>query len=45
MYASYASDTAPVTVFGWIMTQAFGGSSVMHKVTLWIVDEDITSPL
>lgn len=31
---------ALVTVFGWIMTYAFGGSSGMPKVTLWVVDED-----
>lgn len=31
---------ALVTVFGWIMTYAFGGSSGMPKVTLWIADED-----
>ena len=33
---------ALVTVFGWIMTYAFGGSSGMPKVTLWFVDEDGT---
>ena len=33
---------ALVTVFGWIMTYAFGGSSGMPKVTLWYVDEDDT---
>lgn len=31
---------ALVTVFGWIMTYAFGGSSGMPKVEMWIVDED-----
>lgn len=31
---------ALVTVFGWIMTFAFGGSSAMPAVELWIVDED-----
>ena len=34
---------ALVTVFGWIMTYAFGGSSGMPKVVLWYVDEDGTS--
>ena len=34
---------ALVTVFGWIMTYAFGGSSGMPKVTLWYVDEDDTA--
>lgn len=34
---------ALVTVFGWIMTYAFGGSSGMPKVTLWVVDEDNTT--
>ncbi len=33
---------ALVTVFGWIMTYAFGGSSGMPKVVLWYVDEDDT---
>nr|MCU0714013.1 hypothetical protein [Pirellula sp.] len=31
---------ALVTVFGWIMTFAFGGSSAMPAVELWVVDED-----
>ena len=31
---------ALVTLFGWIMTYAFGGSSGIPKVTLWVVDED-----
>lgn len=31
---------AMVTVFGWIMAYAFGGSGGMPKVTLWLVDED-----
>ncbi len=30
---------ALVTVFGWIMTYAFGGGSGMPKVSLWFVDE------
>jgi ABC-type transport system involved in multi-copper enzyme maturation permease subunit len=33
---------ALVTVFGWIMTYAFGGSSGMPAVELWVVDEDQT---
>jgi ABC-2 type transport system permease protein len=31
-----------VTVFGIIMTYAFGGSSGMPRVTIWVVDEDQT---
>ncbi|MEQ1830409.1 MAG: ABC transporter permease, partial [Pirellula sp.] len=33
---------ALVTVFGWIMAYAFGGSSGIPKITLWVVDEDDT---
>jgi ABC-2 type transport system permease protein len=33
---------ALVTVFGWIMTYAFGGGSGVPKITLWFVDEDLS---
>ncbi len=33
---------ALVTVFGWIMTYAFSGSSGMPAVEIWVVDEDQT---
>jgi len=31
-----------VTAFGWIMAYAFGGSSGMPKVKLWVADQDRT---
>ena len=34
---------ALVTVFGWIMAYAFGGSSGMPKVTLHVIDESASS--
>ena len=35
---TFVVPIALVTVFGWIMTYAFGGGSGMPKVSLWIVD-------